>query len=301
MKKIYSNGKLLITGEYVVLDGATSLAVPTKYGQSLEIETIAQNKIIWQSFDDKEHIWFETQLPLNKITSSTQLDGDISNRLVQILNATKQLNPEIFNIEKGFKIKTKLNFPKNWGLGTSSTLINNIAQWANVDAYKLLEHTFGGSGYDIACAKNNNAITYQLQERKPFVKTVNYNPSFKEHLFFVHLNKKQNSRDGIKHYKANKVNLTSTISEINAITLQMIDCKTLSDFDKLLIEHENIIAYITKQNTAKDIYFSDFNGCIKSLGAWGGDFVLATSLDNPGAYFKEKGFNTIIPYSDMVL
>ena len=34
-KTFYSNGKLLITGEYVVLDGAKALALPTKYGQNL--------------------------------------------------------------------------------------------------------------------------------------------------------------------------------------------------------------------------------------------------------------------------
>ena len=37
-------------------------------------------------------------------------------------------------MKNGFKVTTKLDFPKNWGLGTSSTLINNIAQWAQVDA-----------------------------------------------------------------------------------------------------------------------------------------------------------------------
>jgi len=33
MASFYSNGKLLITGEYLVLDGAKALALPTKYGQ----------------------------------------------------------------------------------------------------------------------------------------------------------------------------------------------------------------------------------------------------------------------------
>ena len=51
----------------------------------------------------------------------------LTNRLVQILNAAKQLNPDFLNDNKGFKISTHLTFPKNWGLGTSSTLINNIA------------------------------------------------------------------------------------------------------------------------------------------------------------------------------
>ena len=35
--KFYSNGKLLMTGEYFVLNGALSLALPTVYGQYLEI------------------------------------------------------------------------------------------------------------------------------------------------------------------------------------------------------------------------------------------------------------------------
>ena len=48
-KTYQSNGKLLLTGEYVVLDGALSLAVPTKFGQSMHVENIDQPKIIWKS------------------------------------------------------------------------------------------------------------------------------------------------------------------------------------------------------------------------------------------------------------
>jgi hypothetical protein len=40
---------------------------------------------------------------------------------------------------------------------------------------------------------------------------------------------------------------------------------------------------------------------IKSLGAWGGDFVLATGDDKTISYFKSKGYNTVIPYSKMAL
>jgi hypothetical protein len=37
----------------------------------------------------------------------------------------------------GYNITTHLNFPK-MGTGTSSTLINNIAQWLQIDAFTLL-------------------------------------------------------------------------------------------------------------------------------------------------------------------
>ena len=39
---------------------------------------------------------------------------------------------------------------------------------------------------------------------------------------------------------------------------------------------------------------------IKSLGAWGGDFILATSKDDPTSYFKKKGFNTIFKFDDII-
>lgn len=302
MKSFYSNGKLLLTGEYVVLDGALSLAVPTKFGQILEIESLNERKLIWKSFDQKGSIWFEDIFPFEEIaTSYGGHKNVVSDRLVQILNAAKQLNPDFLNTNKGFRVSTKLDFPENWGLGTSSTLINNIAQWANIDAYELLKNTFGGSGYDIACAQHNSPITYQLQKETPITKPISFNIAFKDHLYFVHLNKKQNSRDGIKHYNANKGNLSAVISDINQITLKMMTCNSLSEFENLLTQHESIIAKVTKQTPLKESLFNDFKGSIKSLGAWGGDFILVAAEENPTGYFKEKGFETIIPYTKMVL
>ena len=309
MQTFYSNGKLLITGEYVVLDGALSLAVPTRFGQSLNIEPINESKLIWKSFDDNENCWFENsfELETRNMLKQIQQDDAISQRIVQILKAAKTLNPDFLNSKSGFKISTHLTFPKNWGLGTSSTLINNISQWAHVNAFELLEKTFGGSGYDIACAQNNTPITYQLQPLNRTqgdtkeINSVHFNPSFKDCLYFVYLNRKQNSRDGIATYNANKHHLKSVISNINTITSLIIDCQNLEDFDTLINRHEQIISNIIKQATVKSVFFKDFKGSVKSLGAWGGDFVLATSKENPKAYFKEKGFDVVIPYDDMVL
>lgn len=297
----HSNGKLLLTGEYVVLDGALSLAVPTKFGQSLEVEAIDDLKIIWKSLDENRTVWYEDEFKIDEINTSLSASNDVSKRLVQILNAAKTLNPEFLNLHTGYKITTILDFPRHWGLGTSSTLINNLAQWAGVDAYQLLENTFGGSGYDIACAKNNQSITYQLVNEKPVVNQVDFNPSFKKHLYFVYLNQKQNSREGIKHYHANKGNSTVLITDLNRITKKMLSVENLEDFEVLLYSHENIISKITNQTTVKRLLFNDFEGAIKSLGAWGGDFVLVTSKSNPTNYFKVKGFDTVIPYADMVL
>ena len=60
MEKHYSNGKLLLTGEYLVLDGAKSLAIPTKFGQDLVISKIKEPQLIWGSFTNTGECWFET-------------------------------------------------------------------------------------------------------------------------------------------------------------------------------------------------------------------------------------------------
>jgi len=302
MQKFYSNGKLLITGEYVVLDGALSLALPTKYGQTLQVETLENQTVVWESFDEKGQTWYEDVFSFNELAAGL-LHGrdDISNRIIQILKAAQSLNPGFLKTKKGVKISTHLTFPRNWGLGTSSTLINNIAQWAQVDAYKLLENTFGGSGYDIACAQHKYPLTYQLKNSTAHVRKIDFNPSFKNSLYFVYLNKKQNSRDGIASFKANKGSIDTAISEISAITNKIIQSDTLLDFDTLITQHEAIISKIIKQQPVKELLFRDYYGSIKSLGAWGGDFILVTSETNPSDYFKNKGYNTIIPYKEMVL
>ncbi|MCX7550870.1 GYDIA family GHMP kinase [Xanthomarina sp. F2636L] len=302
----YSNGKLLLTGEYVVLDGALSLAVPTTFGQYLKITAIDGPKVIWKSLNYENNVWFEDSFSLQEITIGFQkLRNDKANRLLEILQAAKQLNPAFLN--SGYQVETKLTFPQDWGLGTSSTLINNIANWAQVDAYKLLGLTFGGSGYDIACAQNDSAITYQLKNsfdctlsENRTVKQTPFNPSFKEALYFVYLNKKQNSRDGIAQYRAYTTNKTQVVKEISNITTQLIDCSNISDFNLLLNKHEQLISSIIHQVPVKEKLFSDFNGAIKSLGAWGGDFVMVTSEENPSKYFKNKGFETMIPYSEII-
>ena len=305
----YSNGKLLLTGEYVVLDGATSLAVPTKFGQDLIIEPIKEPQLIWGSFTHTGECWFEASfdLPKLRLTSATfnsDKEGSaefIAETLRDILQEAKRLNPEFLNTEHGFIVKTNLTFPQNWGLGSSSTLINNIATWANVNPFTLLWNAFSGSGYDIACAKHNTPILYKLREKQPLVEEVNFKPSFSEELFFIHLNQKQNSREGIAHYKKHRVEAKTLTPEIDNLTQEFLKAKTSKDLDKIIIEHEQIISSITKQVTVKERLFSDYFGEVKSLGAWGGDFVLATGNEDTISYFKQKGFDTVLSYKEMIL
>ncbi len=292
-----------------MLDGAKALAIPTSFGQEMQLVKLDLPEIQWKSLNEKNEVWFDCILStvdfeIKKVDFSLNQKNEILqivNRLQAVFKEIRNLKSDFLTDKKGVNIVTKLNFPRNWGLGSSSTLINNLANWAKVDPYLLLKNTFGGSGYDISCAQHKNPIVYQLINDKSLVMEVDFNPSFKNQLFFVHLNKKQNSRDGIEMYKKNKKNSKTEIEEISAITEQILTTSDIETFEKLLHLHEKIIGAITSQKPIQKTIFNDYFGQIKSLGAWGGDFILVTGNENTPGYFLKKGYQTIIPFEQMRL
>lgn len=301
-KTFYSNGKLLITGEYVVLDGALALALPTKMGQNLIVENGFDKKIIWKSYDFDKSIWFDDTILFSDITSKKSFENNtVKTTLVEILHESYKLNSSFIHKSEGYIVATNLTFPKFWGLGTSSTLINNIANWLQIDAFTLLQNAFGGSGYDIACAQNDSAILYQLVNEKPIVASISFNPIFKDNIYFVYLNKKQNSKTAIANYRAKKGGFDNSISKINEITETIINTTELTEFTKQIEKHEVLMSEILEIERAKETLFPDFDGAIKSLGAWGGDFVMVVSKNNPMPYFKNKGYDIVISYTKMIL
>ena len=167
------------------------------------------------------------------------------------------------------------------------------------DSYVILNETFGGSGYDIACSNLNQPILYSLKNGKRVIRKVKFNPGFRDNLYFVYLNKKQDSGKEIISYR--NLNISdSDIDKVTSISKQIIKTKSQQEFDLLLDSHEEILSTILKRDTIKKELFSDFEGSIKNLGAWGGDFVLASCSYNPSSYFNGKGFNIIFSFNEMV-
>jgi mevalonate kinase len=300
-KTFYSNGKLFLIGEYTVIDGSEAFALPTIYGQYLYVENTDNNFIEWKSYDADKSLWFETQLTTNDIRKEVKTGNKVTDTLINILHIADKLNPSILQENNGYSISTVLTFSRNWGLGSSSTLINNIAQWFQIDAYKLLAESFGGSGYDIACAQYNTPIIFQKTEDKPKVRSIEFNPDFLDKLYFVYLNKKQNTRSSVVAYRENIKDIPTLNEQVNAIIEQASTTNNFETFCTLLDKHSDLMSKPLQMKTIKEELFPDFNGTLKSLGAWGGDFILAASEENPTQYFRSKGYETVIPYSDMIL
>lgn len=307
-KQFNTNGKLLITGEYFVIDGAKALALPTRFGQSLRIcASENEGNFIWKSFDEQKNIWFECIFATENFLIKNTNDPATAQTLQKLLRTAQNLGTGKNIVFENTTWETHLDFPRDWGLGSSSTLVAMLAQVFEVNAYALLAATFGGSGYDLACAVAQTPILYQRIKEKnilsPKIELVNWKPKFYENIFLVYLGKKQNSREGIARYKAAKYP-PQYLSEISDLTHQFLHVSDLNIFNDLIIKHENIVKSVINLPSAKDLFFADFWGEVKSLGAWGGDFVLITSeksLLETKNYFHQKGFNTILTFEEMFL
>ena len=123
--KFYSNGKILITGEYFVLNGALSLALPTVYGQYLEINDNDSNIINWSSYNKNKEIWFKCELDKDSLKVRYSSSKEISEIIKELISYIRKKESNFLK-SNGSIINTELTFDKDWGLGSSSTLINNL-------------------------------------------------------------------------------------------------------------------------------------------------------------------------------
>ena len=301
MNHFFSHGKLLLTSEYFILDGALALAIPTQLGQKLILEEIenAQSLITWESFCQNQ-IWIKTKINYQswKILESNFIDSALF--IMNIIKEIQKLSSDKFKKNTSYLIKSNLEFPQNFGLGSSSTLLTNLSKWAKINPFELNENILGGSGYDVAIAQNSSAILYQIKDEIRHIEQIHFSPKFKEELLFIHLNKKQNSREGIKLYRS-KNKSQQLIQEFSEITKSIVQCNDINNFSELMNLHDKKLSHFLGLKTAKEIYFPDCPVFIKSLGAWGGDFIMSRKFNGYQKYFKEKGFESIFTWQDLIL
>lgn len=296
---IFSHGKLLLTSEYVVLDGALALAVPTKWGQEFFVEENFDGKSIinWTALHQGK-FWLKVSINYQsgKILSTNIPES--ADFILKVLMKVKELSTTQLKGDSSYSITTDLQFPSNFGLGSSSTLMNNLAQWSRIDAFELNENCLGGSGYDIAVAQEQSTILYRNQPER-CIQKIDFNPNFKKDLIFIHLNQKQNSREGINLYRS-KEKSPELIDEFSDITKRVLEVETLEVFSELMTLHEKKLSSFLGIETVQEKYFENCPSFVKSLGAWGGDFVISSKFCGYEDYFRGKGFHIIIAYEDLI-
>lgn len=210
--------------------------------------------------------------------------------------------PGFWSKQPFWRFETQLEFPQEWGLGSSSTLIAALSRWADVDPFQLLDSTLGGSGYDIACASARQPILFQRRGGQPQYVEIPYQPAFLDKICFVYLGHKQDSREGIERFRSRSTS-DRQLERISELSMLFLKARDAREAVLVLEEHEALISEALRLPQVKQQHFPNFPGIVKSLGAWGGDFVMALSEKPTAAtkqYFRVKGFETALDYREMI-
>jgi mevalonate kinase len=302
-REYYSKGKFLLSGEYLVLYGAKALALPLKFGQRMKVGAWPEPGIIKWETKVMGKLWFEAAFKVKNFESMDTSDHKTAIFVQQLLKAGDNLGPGLMNINQGYHIQNAIDFELSWGLGSSSSLVSNLAVGLDIDPFVLYRKLFQGSGYDVYCSRADKPILYQLINEIPEVTEVSFRPAFAEHLYFVHLGRKQDSQQSVSQFRKNPDIDINVIGQISELTDWMLEAGSLDEFISVMALHEQVIANVLGLKSVKEERFPDFQGGIKSLGAWGGDFIMAASLlgyQEVKDYFSRKNMPVIFRWDEIV-
>lgn len=301
--KYHSHGKLLIAGEYLVLKGATALAVPVNFGQTIQVgKNELSDNLLWKSYENGK-LWFTCEFSSSQFDIATTSDTVIANKLKAILVEAMEINPAFQDHFLGKIVISDADFNLSWGLGSSSSLISNIAFWADVDHFILHNSVSQGSGFDVIAARANGPIFFAKNKDKYTSSEASFNPEFKDKIYFVYLGSKQDSSESVSQFKLRKRSFKSEQNLISELSMHISSSTEIDDFEYYLKEHELIMSSVLKMKSIKETRFADLHGEVKSLGAWGGDFAMMTwngDKEELVAYLQTKNINTVFSFEEMV-
>jgi mevalonate kinase len=281
MNTFWSSGKLLLCGEYWVLHGASALAVPTRLGQRLTYRATDQ-PLHWTAVDRHGQAWLD---------ASAVSDPHVES----LLQAARSLGGQV---PYTGLVRTELEFDRSWGWGSSSSLTDLVAQWTGVPALDLHFATSRGSGFDVACARATSALTYRKigpSKGEWSAAAAAHWPT--EHFALVYLGQKQDSQKEVQ--RGRREPLQAELDAISDLSRAMAEAQKVTEWMQLIEEAEARTAAWTGLPRIQE-RFTGVRATLKSLGAWGGDFVLAVAEDPSAfAYFAEHGY-LCMKWSDCV-
>ena len=271
----------MLAGEYAVLCGVEALALPVKAGQwqhVWEMPAKGVSKLVWQSKDVDGSVWLECRIDTDIMHVSETSSREFSDTLLQLLRFIQEQKPELF-LHKNIRVETECEFNRSYGLGSSSTLVCNLAKWSGVDAHALQEAVFGGSGYDVAVGNLGRPLVYWLEHHQPNWSAWQFPPDFTREWYLAFPGEKQNSRESLSgvNDKLERIKTdVALLQQMNACIQAIKTPRSLPMLEAMLEMWQALLSQrLDLPRPYETLGLSPSKGGIcKYLGAWGGDVLL---------------------------
>lgn len=257
----------------------------------------------WITKDQNKEKWFECKLSLIDFSIEKTTDEEKAIFIQTLIKSAAELNSDFLSQWKKYRVTAQLEFDPDWGWGTSSTLITNIAHWAELSPFELFFETQTGSGYDIAAAMSSGPIMYQKNDNELSFEGFDADLELLDRIYVFYQGQKSNSAKAVSSWKKQKKWKAKDIEHISEMAEKIGSGCSISEAVEVFREHENLLSKLLNQSPLQENHPGYEEGVIKSLGAWGGDFAMALHHDPDFTekYLKEKNIDPFFRLSDIIL
>lgn len=297
----------MLAGEYAVLSGVEALALPVRAGQwqhVWEMPAKGVSKLVWQSKDVDGNVWFECRVDTDIMHISETNNQVYADTLLRLLMHIKDQKAELF-LHKNIRIETECEFDRSFGLGSSSTLVCNLAKWSGVDAQELQQRVFGGSGYDVAVGNLGRPLVYWLENNESNWSSWQLPADFTQNWYLAFPGEKQNSRESLSSVKTQLEKMSSDIAllqQMNACIQAIKTPRSLPMLEAMLEMWQALLSQrLDLPRPYETLGVSPVKGGLcKYLGAWGGDVLLInlTFLQANETAFENM---ELVPWNEFVI
>lgn len=300
----------MLCGEYAVTIGVEALAVPVQLGQWMYVwefnSPLGGDRLIWEAKEKDGSTWLNEYFSLPLLSDfvessvSDELEGQVLRNTDR--NVIKKMlglvASDFWKAGKSYRIETQLEFNRNSGLGSSSTMISNFARYTGLDAQWLQQQVFGGSGYDVAVAEVGKGLVFWKHNDLAHWGPWSLSTQLTENWQVVFLGQKQNSRDSLSQVKIRLQEIQNDNFLLHQLQQILAAVKMASEVPMLEAGLEMWQAVLSMGLGLETPYqhfgFQPIKGGVcKWLGAWGGDMLLVNAV------FAEKQREALSVYTSV--
>lgn len=295
----------MLCGEYAVTIGVEALAIPVVSGQWMHVWEFDSpgggDRLIWEAKEKNGNTWLNESfsLPLEVMDAADEKNSSERDRDRKVLHSMISLvEASFWKVGKSYRIETQLEFERSSGLGSSSTMVANFARYAGLDAQKVQQNVFGGSGYDVAVAELGKGLVFWKNGEDSNWDAWKLSPELTSKWKIVFLGEKQNSRSALDDVKGKLIEIQKDDFLMHQLQQVCAAVKLASQVPMLeagLEMWQAILAMSLGLETPYQ-YFKfqpTKGGLCKWLGAWGGDMLLINEIFAESEQEALKKFQTV--------
>lgn len=302
----------MLCGEYAVTIGVEALALPVGPGQWMHVWEFDSpgggDRLIWEAKEKNGNSWLNESfsLPLEALEKADEKNNSDRDRDRKVLHLMLSLVSEGFwTPGKSYRIETQLEFDRSSGLGSSSTMVANFARFAGLDAQKVQQQVFGGSGYDVAVAELGKGLVFWKNGEVANWDKWSLSSDLTAQWKIVFLGQKQNSRNALSDVKS-KLEAMKNDDFLMHQLQQVCAAVKLANQVPMLEAGLEMWQAILAMSLGLETPYQQFKfqpvkgGLCKWLGAWGGDMLLINEVFAESEQKALKKFH-MVSWNDIVV